>query len=261
MLGGCFAVPDYDDTRFKCDVEPVCPEDFVCFEGVCRDDVAPPGMVLFPAGTSMMGCIQGADDCNMDARPLHPISLSEFAIDVHEVTEAQYQACVDAGSCVPVASGGTSTALPVRGVTWNAARAYCAHVGKKLPTEAQWEFAARAGGGQVFPWGGAFDCTVVNAAPCALGTVVDVESMPGGATADGLMHMAGNVREWVLDSYDETFYLQSGSSLDPSNVNNSVLKVVRGGSFRSSSALLTVWFRDFVNQSSADDDLGIRCAK
>ena len=263
-LAGCFTAPDYAGTRFKCDVEPVCPDGFTCFEGVCRDDVAPDGMVMFPAGVFKMGCFQSTTDCMTDAQFPHDVVLSEFAIDKYEVTEAQYRMCAETGGCsTDTAPNAGSQNLPVRGVKWEDARTYCDFVGKQLPTEAQWERAARASESQTFPWVGGFACALANAGPCGYGGVVDIHTFLEGATKEGLMHMSGNVREWVADSYDETFYL-GGDASDPVNATVSPLKVVRGGSFRTPVAFLKVWYRDKADQNNGGttyDDLGFRCAK
>jgi len=268
VLAGCFEAPGYDGTMYKCDVDPVCPEGFTCDMGVCTAMPAPAGMVGVAAGSFRMGCMPGVD-CMTDAQPQHDVRLSAFAIDKSEVTEAQFQLCIDAGAClattVPI-TGNTPNA-PVRGVTWMNAKNYCTFMTKQLPTEAQWERAARTVMTALFPWAGdLFDCTRANALPCARGGVVDESALPLGNTPQGIMQMSGNVREWVLDSYDEAFYAADPSPLDPRNETTSNIKVVRGGSFRTDVPNLKVWFRDSEDMlhggTAVDgDDLGVRCAK
>jgi len=196
-------------------------------------------MVYVPAGEFQMGSTEAEVDaalelCNQyyrgcerrwfeDERPIHPVALDGFWIDQTEVTNAQYARCVAAGACDPPAESGSSSRdsyygnsayedYPVIWVSWDDAVDYCAWAGGRLPTEAEWEYAARGPEGRTFPWGDGFDGTRLNYcdANCELdwsdGAVDDgyadtapVGSYPAGASWVGALDLAGNVWEWVVD--------------------------------------------------------------
>jgi formylglycine-generating enzyme required for sulfatase activity len=148
----------------------------------------PPDMVLVPAGSFNMGADAG------DARPVHAVSLSAFFLDQTEVTNARYQACINAGGCSPPQRRGSDTRgayftdpnfanYPVINVTWDQADAFCRAEGKLLPTEAQWEYAATGGDGRLYPWGNSFDRSLV---PVQVNDTVAVGSFPGGASPFGV---------------------------------------------------------------------------
>jgi len=160
-----------------------------------------------------------------DERPEHRVAVAGFWIDRSEVTNAQYQRCVEAGACSPPKKEGSFTResyyadpdyseYPVIWVTWQQAVDYARWVGARLPTEAEWEYAARGPDSGLFPWGDEFDGTRLNycAAECALGPedpdisdgysdTAPVGSYPSGASWCGALDLAGNVREWVADWY------------------------------------------------------------
>ena len=158
-----------------------------------------------------------------DEQPAHPVTLSGFWIDQVEVTNEQYQHCVESSACrLPEKTGSFTREsyygdpayddYPVIWVTWQQAADYCAWAGGRLPTEAEWEYAARGPESRTFPWGNTFDGTRLNYcdAGCASG-VIDVRtddgypdtapvgSFPAGVSWCGAQDMAGNVREWVSD--------------------------------------------------------------
>lgn len=192
-----------------------------------------PGMVIVPAGPFMMGCNPAVDTCDLllDEMPYHEVTLSDFEIDVTEVSQSAYQACVSAGPCgaPTMYYDPVGTPMhPVIHVTWQQAFAYCAWVGKRLPTEAEWEKAARGTDGRPFPWGSAPpDCTLGNLAACPDGYTQPVGSYPAGASAYGALDMAGNAREWVSDWYSATYY-GSSPAADPSGPATGTEKVLRG---------------------------------
>jgi formylglycine-generating enzyme required for sulfatase activity len=202
--------------------------------------------ILIPAGSFQMGCDSSnpAESCNSWEQPLHTVTLSTYTIDKYEVTNARYQACVTAGGCTVPGSVdsskrspyyGTSTYAdyPVLNVDWFQANAFCAWAGKRLPTEAEWEKAARGSSDtRKYPWGNsAPDCTKTNYDSC-VGDTSRVGSYPSGASPYGVMDMAGNVDEWVQDWYDSSYYSVSPSN-NPQGPETGTYRVLRGGSWVS----------------------------
>jgi formylglycine-generating enzyme required for sulfatase activity len=166
-----------------------------------------------PGGTFVMGADRGGEE---DERPAHQVAVRGFFLDETEVTNEAYGACVDAGTCRP--HDPKSAAVnklgedrmyrkprqPVSAVSWDDATAYCASVGKRLPTEAEWERAARGDDGRRFPWGDeppTHERAVFGEAPTA-----EVGSRPAGRGPYGHLDLAGNVWEWVADHYDPYAY-------------------------------------------------------
>lgn len=174
------------------------------------DGGAPEGMLWVPGGTFMMGTDAGGEG---DERPAHEVTLKGFWLDRTEVTQAAYEACVTAGACKPAdpdilaTFGGAfrSPNKPIIGVSWYDARAYCIHLGKRLPREAEFERAVRGEDGRKFPWG--------NEPPTKERTVFspsnfpkDVGTHPTGRGPYGHDDLAGNVWEWMADDYDPIAY-------------------------------------------------------
>jgi serine/threonine-protein kinase len=210
--------------------------------------------VVVPAGPSKQGSTKGDED----ERPERTVIVKAFAIDRTEVTRARYAACVAARRCKPLpapAAGDVQAdaELPVTGVSWADAQAYCRFAGGRLPTEAEWEKAARGTDGREYPWGDALDCARANwgnfegEGPCAgknPGRPVRVGSYPTGASAYGALDLGGNVWEWVADKYDD----------DPAR------RVVRGGSCCSYFVGPRAANRNAWAPEHRDADLGFRCA-
>jgi formylglycine-generating enzyme required for sulfatase activity len=191
------------------------------------------------------------------------VEISAFLIDQHEVTQAEYQACVVAGACVPPRGSFDPLGradFPVTDVSWDDAVAYCAFAGKRLPSEAEWELAARGGSELDYPWGDdAPDCgratfAGCGPAPLAVGSHIDDES-PYGAT-----ELAGNVAEWVADFYAFGYY-DVAPRTDPPGPETGVERVVRGGSFISSPAQILSFVRGHADPAQTAPDLGFRCAQ
>jgi len=173
-------------------------------------------MVYVPAGEFIMG----SDERDGNEQPMHTVYLDAFYIDKTAVTNAQYRKCVEAGACdAPRETTDYDNAdyaqHPVVYVNWFQAKAYCEWVGKRLPTEAEWEKAARGTDGRKYPWGNTFDGSRLNFCDknCTLSwkdpSVDDgytgtapVGSYPVGASPYGALDMAGNVYAWVADWYD-----------------------------------------------------------
>lgn len=200
-----------------------------------------PGMVHVPEGKFW----RGADDGDPDEKPVREIFLSEFWIDTYEVTVDQYRACVKAGICSAPASSGCGDEYnnwtqnrgdhPVNCVSWTQSDQYCRWAGKRLPTEAQWEKAARGTEGWTYPWGEAkptCDYAVMDdgGLGCGLGTTWPVGSKAKGKSPYGAYDMSGNVWEWVADWYSSDGY-QSALERDPEGPKSGSRRVFRGGSF------------------------------
>jgi eukaryotic-like serine/threonine-protein kinase len=204
--------------------------------------------VSVPSGPFLHGST-GADD----ERPRETRRLPAFRIDRTEVTRGMYARCVAARKCAtPPVDLASDETLPITQVSWDDARAYCAFAGGRLPTEVEWEKAARGGDGREFPWGNQADCARGNwgnfdgEGPCAgknPGRPVAVGQYPTGASPYGALDLGGNVWEWVADKYD----------LDASR------RVVRGGSCCSYFVEPRAANRNAWDPRHRDGDLGFRC--
>lgn len=242
------------------------------------EEPAPPNTVTVPAGPFTRGC-QG---CPSDT-PLGTVTLSQpFDIDIFEVTVAQYRACVDAQVCTEPPTDEPGQAFPcvyhqaglddhpVNCVSWQQAKSYCEWRGQDLPTEAQWERAARgAADERRYPWG-------EDDATCALANVIlvpfercvsgtsTVGAHPTGSSPDGVQDMIGNVAEWVSDWFSPTYYDEATSQVDPMGPASSPgnTRVIRGGSFRTIATQAFVYDRTQHSEPTRQDpEIGFRCVK
>jgi formylglycine-generating enzyme required for sulfatase activity len=212
--------------------------------GGCYPNCPVGDMVEIPAGKFMMGCNSAVDtECYSDESPYHEVNLSAFKIDKYEVTAGQYKACVDAGKCMAADTGGSCNygssgrdLHPINCVDWTQANAYCQWAGKRLPTEAEWEKAARGTDGRKYPWGNTgLDCdhAVMSVSPCSNSSTQPVGSKPLGASPYGAEDMIGNVWEWASDWYSSSYYSSSPAN-DPQGPASGTYRVVRGGSWNKS---------------------------
>jgi len=217
-------------------------------------------MVRVPAGSFRQGSTRGEPD----ERPVRQIRLESFWIDRHEVTQRDYDRCVAAGACDPARRypDNVGADLPVVGVSWHDARAYCRFRGARLPTESEWERAARGTDGRRYPWGDQPDCSRANfgnfigAGPCGQqnpGRILPVGSRRSGVSPAGAQDMAGNVWEWTADDYRG---YRDGKLAGPPDH-----RVVRGGSCCSYFAMPTTTNRLSFPSRYLDRDIGFRCAR
>jgi len=239
-------------------------------------------MRLVPAGEFTMGsdaddalaeCQKYSSGCDrgwyVDEEPPHTVSLDAFYIDTYEVTNALYADCVNEGACRPPAQSSTDTHpgyygeaefddFPVLYVDWNMATTYCEWRGARLPTEAEWEKAARGTDGRAFPWGQEADDTYANYG-VANGDTTRVGEYESGKSAYGVYDMAGNVWEWVSDWYAERYYQNSPAS-NPTGPDSGDGKVVRGGSWYDTAELIRTSVRNRFDPEEAQNNFGFRCA-
>ena len=168
----------------------------------------PEGMSFVPGGTFWMGADTGGEE---DEHPRHQVTVASFWLDRTEVTNAAYAVCREAGRCRPrdttnAARNGfedrrfLGPKQPITGISWDDAVAYCAFVERRLPTEAEWERAARGDGERLYPWGD--EPPDATRAICGTDVTADVGSLPAGAGPFGHLDLAGNVWEWTADWYD-----------------------------------------------------------
>ncbi len=239
-------------------------------------------MVRLDAGCFQMGYVAG----DVDERPVHRVCLSSFSIDRDEVTQGAYQACVAAGACRKLEAARDeapvdSPQLPVVQVTWTDAEAYCRAQKKRLPTEAEWEYAVRGADGRLYAWGNEPSCQAANFAGFPALTACEGKHWcsadrscerinPGhrqpvgerklDVTPTGIRGMSGNVAEWTSDWYDEGYYARSPEK-DPKGPAEGEKHVVRGGSWKYNFFVARATFRSGFRLPTAEDFFGFRCVR
>lgn len=227
-------------------------------------------MVTIPAGPFVMGT--QSPKGRADEWPQRTVQVDAFAIDEVEVTNERYMTFVTTtghrsppnpyGTGVLVSAKGIER-LPVVQVTWYDAKAYCAWAKKRLPTEAEWEKAARGTDGRTFPWGE--DAPTAKRANYDREWVEDktlhaVGSLPGGDSPYGIKDMAGNAREWVQDWYDPDYYANAPAK-NPQGPDKGIVRVIRGGSWHSPHSDITATARGRGGFALQTHGTGFRCVR
>jgi formylglycine-generating enzyme required for sulfatase activity len=226
-------------------------------------------MLTIPGGDFLMGTNDTA--AKDEERPQHTVYLNEFKIDKYEVTNAMYKACVTSNSCKILAIMPNDHRVsyydnpayinhPMTYVSWNDANAFCAWAGKRLPTEAEWEKAARGTDGRIYPWGNTFDGNLLNSMVSRKNAPASVGSFPNGRSPYGVMDMAGNVSEWVSDWYDANYY-RSSQVQNPKGPANGTQKVFRGGAWNADEKVVRTTSRRMGSTDYNISYLGFRCAQ
>jgi formylglycine-generating enzyme required for sulfatase activity len=228
--------------------------------------VADDGMVRVSPGPFFRGCAPSDDACFSDERPGQTVTVSAFEIDRTEVTQQAYDQCVRVGACTPPATNYSPDGEPERpviGVSWFQANTYCAWVHKRLPTEAEWEKAARGTDASIYPWG-ADPATCERAVfsdPSNCGQAPQaVASHPSGASPYGAFDMAGNAQEWCSDWYGDTYY-QGAPTQDPTGPTTGTGRVQRGGAWDNTWWNIRASSRDNADPSVGKEEAGFRCAR
>ncbi|GJL79220.1 MAG: hypothetical protein NPINA01_22090 [Nitrospinaceae bacterium] len=244
-----------------------------------KEEPVPENMALIPAGFFTMG----SNQTGLDETPEHKVYVDAFYMDTYEVSAKDYAEFLNAvdnvkgyyldnkyGMLIFDSRFQPRPGLesqPINNVNWKGADAYCRWKGKRLPTEAEWEKAARGTDKRVFPWGDSRP-TPERARYFQSWTeeiqhrvMVPVDALPEGKSPFGLYNMAGNVKEWVDDWYDREYYEESSEHTNPRGPIGGEFKVIRGGSWRDLGGFVYSSFRNNSYPATRMDDYGFRCAK
>ncbi len=227
--------------------------------------------VYVPAGKFLMGSVIQQDiSTRNDEKPQHPVSVNAFWMDLTEVTNAAYTLCVESGECQPPHQTHSLThsvyytdalyaQYPVIYVSWYDARTYCKWAGRRLPTEAEWEKAARGIEGQIYTWGDMPPDNSLLNFDRGLGDTIEVGRYVAGASPYGALDMAGNVWEWVADTYRSDYYINSPAA-NPTGPDSGSLKALRGGAWDEPGWLVRAATRAPGAPDEWFPDVGFRCA-
>ena len=232
-------------------------------------------LVYIPEGQYLIGSTDSDPEALIDEKPRHKVDLSGYWMDKTLVTNAMYAMCVQAGACPtkimdisftrPAYFGDPAfDEYPVIFVTWDEAKNYCTWAGRRLPTEAEWEVAAKGTDGRKYPWGNApANCNLVNfgggLANYCTGDTSAVGKYPQGASPYGLLDMAGNVWEWVADWHSTNYLVEPHEN--PLGPATGELRVIRGGAFFNAAEYVRTSMRTGHAPGAATDNIGFRCAR
>lgn len=226
--------------------------------------------VFVPAGVFWMGSGENDFTAEADEKPRRAVYLDAFWIDRFEVTNAMFARCVDAGGCRLPAQLSSPSRLfyfdqtaydkyPVIYVSWDDARDYCQWAGRRLPTEAEWEKAARGTDGRTYPWGDMSPDRSLANYNKQVGDTTPVGNYPDGVSPYGAMDMAGNVGEWVADWYADSYYAY-GSISNPFGPEVGEFRVLRGGSWFNLAHVIRSAYRLWNIPNLGFETSGFRCA-
>lgn len=229
-----------------------------------RDDMT---LRYVPAGNFTMG----SESVFPEEQPVHSVYLDAFWMDRTDITNKMYALCVNAGACS--APGGTSSFAhssyygnsefdnyPVIHVDWTMANTYCKWAGRQLPTEAQWEKAARGTDGNVYPWGNNVPSNDLLNYNGVVGDTTEVGKYPKGASPYGVLDMAGNVWQWVADWYSDTYYASS-PAYNPLGPDSGQDRMLRGGAWYNSGYNIRSAHRYWFHPSYTYYGVGFRCSR
>jgi serine/threonine-protein kinase len=230
------------------------------------------GMTLLyvPKSEFLMGSTDADSPASSDEKPQHSVMVDAFWIDQTEVTNAMYAKCVAEGGCTDVPTNSSSYThssyygnpefddYPVLYVDWNMANTYCSWAGRELPTEAQWEKAARGTDGRIYPWGEDISCDKANYQSNCVGDTSPVKNYPNGVSPYGAYDMAGNVWEWVSSLYQPYPYDANDGRED---LSSSSSRVLRGGSWVNVSSIVRSAFRYRFVPTLSFNNIGFRCSR
>jgi len=241
---------------------------FSCYQHVMNDESQVSDskvtmrFITIPAGTFTRGDLNG----DPDEYPENQITLESFRIGRMEVNNRQYNECVAARVCDPSLYADdkifSRPNFPVVGVTWFDAKRFCEWKNGRLPTEAEWEYAARGKDLRKWTWRGAFKVEAANARGSRDGFehTAPVESFVNYASPFGALNMSGNVSEWVADFYDPTYYRTSTELTSPKGPKRGRDRTIRGGSFNDLAFSVRVTVRRPKRPTDVSNSIGFRCA-
>jgi len=217
-------------------------------------------MILVPEGWFTMG----QDNERRSNQPQREVYLDAFAIDRTEVTNAALGEFITQTGFQPARGWDDSLArdhgdLPVVALLWDEAQAYCQWVGKRLPTEAEWEKAARGTDARIYPWGDIWDPSRANTAEEGPDSPQPVGSYPEGVSPYGVLDMTGNVAEWVNDHFEFDYYTYAPNH-NPRGPKQVLDHGLRGGSFADPAEFTTTYFRNSSHSVLPNYRVGFRCA-
>ena len=253
----------------KCDASSVCSAAGQCVAG---STYAKTDQVLVSGGAFSMGCSFWNDNqCSGNVLPHHVVYVSSFYLDTYEVSQAKYKSCVGAGKCAAFGYQGVDDTSPIVALNWDQAQSYCKWVGGDLPTEAQWEYAARAiskgVSPSIYPWGNLWPPpSLANIGNTGITELADPYGYVHPASlcyeknALGICNMVGNVSEWVRDYFSDTYYAVSPVK-DPINTTAAVQRSFRGMSwFYSLIGEAAVFARFWYTPTASYTNVGVRCS-